>query len=444
MRRCSSRLSMLGAMKLPHVILLALPLAGCGGNDNKATDAGPKDSAIDSPVDATVLPPACAAPVSGTGVRFRKIGSVSGTAILVTAPPTDPRLFVIEQRGTIRIFADETLLSEPFLDLSADAGGPVVAGGELGLLGLAFHPQYATNGTFYVFYTHEQSPPDAVNRYRDVLARCQVSATDPNKADATSCVEMLSIPDFASNHNGGMIEFGADGYLYIGTGDGGAGGDPNGNGQSLQNGTPVANSQALLGKMLRIDVDNKAPGQEYGIPADNPFAAGGGAAEIYQYGLRNPWRWSFDRATGDMWIADVGQDAIEELDVVTAAEAKGKNFGWDMWEASSCFTGPCTMTDKTFPQDERPHNTGWASIIGGQVYRGACFPDLVGTYFYSDHVGSRYAKATFAGGNLTVTDLVAPAGTTFPSRPTSLHADARGELFLTTFAGDVYRLEAAP
>jgi hypothetical protein len=234
------------------------------------------------------------------------VAKVNGSATLVTAPRNDLRLFVLEQRGAIRIVDNNVVLPEPFLDLSADTDGPVICCGENGLLGLAFHPQYATNGTFFVTYT-ARNTGDPANPQRDVLARCQVSA-DPNKADRSSCVEVLSIPDFAANHNGGMIEFGPDGYLYWNTGDGGGGGDPQKNGQALEDGNPLPNTHALLAKMLRLDVDVKTAGLEYGIPGDNPFASGGGKPEIFMIGLRNAWRWTFDRNTGDMWIADVGQN----------------------------------------------------------------------------------------------------------------------------------------
>jgi glucose/arabinose dehydrogenase len=358
---------------------------------------------------------------------MRKIGTVAGAALLATAPPNDPRLFVIEQRGAIRIFTSEQLLPQPFLDLSADAGGPVLAGGEQGLLGLAFHPRYAQNGQFFVFYTTRR--PTGV--LRDVLARCEVSA-DPDRSDPASCVELFGIVDFASNHNGGMIEFGRDGYLYVGTGDGGGAGDPNRTSQS---------PTSLLGKMLRLDVDNRAPGMEYGIPPTNPFAAGGGLPEIYMLGLRNPWRWSFDRKTGDLWIADVGQGAIEELTVLRPAQQRGANLGWSTYEGRNCFHPPCSEEGLVFPQDARRHQDGWESITGGQVYRGTCFPDLVGWHFYGDYAGGKYAKARLLPDDtLEIVDLPGP----LPSSPASLHEDARGELFLTTTSGDVYRLEAGP
>jgi glucose/arabinose dehydrogenase len=413
-----------------------IPLAlGCGSEPKVKDDASttPSDS---SPPDAPSFVK-CSEPIRGTNVYFREIGTVSGAALLVTAPSNDPRLFVVERNGAIRIFEDELLLPTPFLDLSATAGGPVLAGGERGLLGLAFHPSYASNGQLFVFYTTQTA---------NIVARCLRDAGDPNRADPASCVTVLSIPDTRSNHNGGMIEFGADGMLYIGTGDGGGSGDPDRNGQSLVDGSPLPQSVALLGKMLRIDVDNKAPGKEYGIPSDNPFAQGGGAPEIFQIGLRNPWRWSFDRGTGDMWIADVGQNVIEEVNVVKSGEQAGVNFGWNDYEGSRCFRQGCAPQGKFFPQDERTQAEGWNAIIGGQVYRGGCFPDLVGTYFYADHGGRKYATATLnPNGSLTVTDLSpAPGEDPFPANPASIHSDGLGELHLTTTAGAVFRIEARP
>jgi glucose/arabinose dehydrogenase len=437
---------MLAAMR---TALFALLLVAACGKDNKATDAGPSDASIDSPADAPAVT-ACANPVSGTTIKLRNIGRINGAAMLVTAPPGDPRLFVVDKSGSIRIFENEVQLPASFLELDN-----ILTAGEQGLLGLAFHPQYAANGQFFVFFTRREAG-DAKNQIRDVVARCQRSAADPNKADPT-CVEVLAIPDPFSNHNGGMIEFGSDGFLYIATGDGGDGGDPNNNSQALTtaidngNANPrINNVSALLGKMLRIDVDNKAAGKEYGIPADNPFVAGGGEAEIFAIGLRNPWRWSFDRGTGDTWIADVGQGPggtpTEEVDVIKAGQLKGKNFGWSTYEGQSCFKAPCSPAGMAFPQFEHGHNAGWNAIIGGQVYRGTCFPDLAGTYFFADNGAADLFKATLnADGSVTASEVLPASGEPpFPASPASIHADARGELYLTTTGGNIFQIEAAP
>jgi glucose/arabinose dehydrogenase len=379
----------------------------------------------------------CDVPTPGKTVEMRLVAQVQNAAMLVTSPPRDLRLFVVEQRGAIRIIDDGVVLPEAFLDLSADVGGPVIAGGENGLLGMAFHPQYATNGQFFVTYTARLAD-DPMNGQRDALVRCTVSATDPNKADLATCTDVLNIPDFAGNHNGGMIEFGPDGYLYWATGDGGGGGDPNKNGQALEDGNPLPNTKALLGKMLRLDVDNKSAGLEYGIPADNPFANGGGKPEIFIVGIRNAWRWSFDRMTGDMWIADVGQGRIEEVTVLRPNQQNGANLGWSTWEGSECFAGGTCTTAQIVPQDERLHSDGWTSITGGQVYRGGCFPDLQGTYFYTDYDDrGRLSTATLnEDDSLTITDL---AGT-YPARGASIHEDAGGELYETDTSGNVFQL----
>ncbi|HEY5947047.1 MAG TPA: PQQ-dependent sugar dehydrogenase [Kofleriaceae bacterium] len=405
--------------------LAVLAIAACG--DSSATKL---DSGLVS--DAPAL--ACS-PVSGTKLTMRLIATTHGPAVLATSPPADPRLFIVEQQGYIRILTDDQLSPTPFLDLSDD----IACCGEQGLLGLAFHPSYATNGTFFVFYTTGNA---------NVLARYQVSS-DPNRADQASGTVVLSIPDFASNHNGGMIEFGPDGYLYIGTGDGGGGGDPQANGQ---------NTNALLGKLLRIDVDARDGSKQYGIPAGNPFATTGGAPEVFIYGLRNPWRWSFDSYNGDLWIGDVGQDKIEELDFLPAGMQAGTNLGWRMYEATSCFDGPCTPTNVQMPQFQRTHDEGWCSIIGGQVYRGSCYPDLVGTYFFTDYCAHVLGTGKLGAGNIVVdfpsVSYVEPpneprAG--FPATPASMHADSRGELYLTTTTccgttqlGGVYHLEVSP
>jgi glucose/arabinose dehydrogenase len=427
--------------------LLAVCLVACGGKDNKVIDAPGGGS--DAPPDAPDFLK-CASPVNGTTVSFRALADKlpDNIGVLVTSPPNDLRLFVVDRSGEIFIYQDEHLVTTPFIDLQDDNGGPVLAAdafstGETGLLGMAFHPNYAQNRTFFVTYTRREAG-DSKNSLRDVLARCTASETDPMKADPT-CTEVLAIPDFASNHNGGMIEFGSDGFLYMATGDGGSAGDPNNNGQALvDNQTGANNTTALLGKMLRLDVDNKAAGKEYGIPADNPFAGGGGAPEIFAIGLRNAWRWSFDRANGDVWIGDVGQGTIEELDYVKAGTLKGKNFGWSLCEGSNTFKTGCDKNNPnfTFPQDERTHGgDGWVSITGGQVYRGTCYPDIVGTYYYTDFMHGGLTKATAnADGSLNIQDLPG----TFPGSITSIHEVATGEVYATDLKGQVFHLEAAP
>lgn len=414
-----------------RTIALSLLLACHGGvaHDDAIVPGEPP------PIDAPELLPCT--PQPGTKMSFRRIGQVATSgATLATSPPGDGRLFVVEQQGRIRIFDHEQLRDAPFLDIR----NRVLASGERGLLGLAFHPRYATNNYFYVFYTTGSA---------NVLSRFSASATDPYAADPASETILLSIPDFAANHNGGMIEFGADGYLYIGTGDGGGGGDPHRNGQAIDRTAAsciATQCEPLLGKILRIDVDHPANGKPYGIPQDNPFAAGGGEPEIFVIGLRNPWRWSFDRATGDLWIADVGQSWAEELDVLPAGQQAGVNLGWSMWEGTLCFVNyTCTMMGMTFPKAEwvriAPTNSPWAAIIGGQVYRGSCYPDLQGYYFFSEYATHPLARAQYDPSSNTVTTTELPGGGA-PYGPSSLHADARGELYLTSTNGNIYHLEA--
>ena len=428
---------------------LLVLLVACGDNTERPQD-GPSP-VFDVAIDAPTLGP-CANPISGTAVTTRQLGGIhiDGGAMLVTAPTGDPRLFVVGKQGRLEIIEpNETLRPEPFLDLAVDTGGPVTSQGEAGLLGLAFHPRYHQNRQFYVFYTR-RVPADTVNEFRDVVARCHRDATNPNKAEPT-CTEILVILDPRSNHNGGMIEFGPDGYLYISTGDGGPQNDPAGNGQAINDGDPLPQTIALLGKMLRIDVDHGSP---YSIPPDNPFAKGGGAPEIFMRGFRNPWRWSFDRGTGDLWVGDVGQNTVEELHYVKAGTGAGKNFGWDTWDGTTCFslrtpaTSVCDTAGFEFPVDERTHKAiseggdGFNAIIGGQVYRGTCYPDLVGTYFYTDNGrdGLSTARLNPDGATITKTDLPG----TFASRPASIHASASGELYLTTSTGNIFHIEAGP
>ena len=413
--------------------------AACGDNRTVPGDAHVPDASAACTVTA------------GTNVDVRRIaygcgqvgapappGCLEGVVTLVTSPPDDPRLFALELNARIRILHDHVLAPQPFIDLSEEAGGPVTSEGvdERGLLGRAFHPDHAVNRTFYVFYTAENPDvADDENPYVDVLARYTTRADDPTKADPTSGVVVLSIPDPFANHNGGMIEFGPDGYLYLGTGDGG------GNQLGMHGQANAQDPRSLLGKMIRVDVDDRRTG-EYGIPASNPFADGvAGAPEILALGLRNPWRWSFDRGTGDLWIGDVGQARIEEINVLFAGEQAGKNLGWATYEGTECFTPPCLPASMTFPLDSRDHDDGWWSVIGGQVYRGSCYPDLVGWYFYSDTGKQRIQRArlrpdrTLELAELT-NDHITPSA--------SLHADSRGELYETDIVGNIWLLVVVP
>jgi glucose/arabinose dehydrogenase len=300
-------------------------------------------------------------------------GFVFDSPVFVThAGDGTGRLFVVEQAGTIRVVAGGRVLPAPFLDIRS----LVVAGGEQGLLGLAFHPQFATNGLFYVYYT---ARPVGAGAGDNTVARYRVSATDPNRADPASGAVLLAIPDRHPNHNGGMLLFGPDGYLYVGTGDGGGEGDPDGNAQNLQ---------SLLGKLLRLDVDGAFP---YAIPPTNPFVGRPDARpEIWAYGLRNPWRDSFDRATGDLYIADVGQDRFEEVNYQRAGSVGGRNYGWNRTEGFHCYPSPpCDWRGITLPVAEYDHTGGNCSITGGYVYRGRLLLALRGAYLYGDFCSGR-------------------------------------------------------
>ena len=293
------------------------------------------------------------------------------------------RLFVVEQAGVIRVFANNaaTTSASVFLDIT----GPVNnAGNEEGLLGLAFHPDYESNGYFYVNYT-------AASPRRTVIARYQVSASDSNAADPTSGKVLLEYAQPFENHNGGQIAFGPDdGYLYIASGDGGSGGDPQGNGQNLR---------TLLGKILRLDVDTPTGNRQYGIPPTNPFAnnTAGYREEIFAYGLRNPWRISFDPPTGRLWTGDVGQGRLEEVDII----ASGANYGWNRMEGNVCYPSgntSCDMTGLSQPVFVYGRSLG-ASITGGYVYRGNTVPRLAGAYVFADFISGRIWSLHDKGGS---------------------------------------------
>ena len=294
------------------------------------------------------------------------------------------RLFVVEQDGVIRVFDNNPVQTAApvFLDIR----GRVTSGGETGLLGLAFHPNYAANGFFFVYYT-------APSPLRSVIARYEVDPANPDLGNPDSELILLEVSQSFGNHNAGQIAFGPDGYLYIALGDGGSGGDPQEHGQ---------NPGTLLGSMLRIDIDGESeqspmlvpdcgagPNATYTIPADNPLAdgPGGDCDEIWAYGLRNPWRFSFDSVTGMLWAADVGQDDYEEVDIVTA----GGNYGWNTMEGLHCFDPPvgCNQAGLTLPVWEYPHNGQAKSVTGGYVYRGTIAPTLLGQYIYADYIDGR-------------------------------------------------------
>lgn len=346
-------------------------------------------------------------------VRYELQSIVSGLSSpldLQVPPDGSDRLFIVEQEGVIRVVQSGVLVATPFLDIRSR----VTSGGERGMLGLAFHPSYLSNRRFFLSYT---GTPDG----HSVIAEYQTSAADPNTADPTEQV-LLTVDQPFPNHNGGQIQFGLDGYLYIGFGDGGSGGDPFGNGQNL--GT-------LLGKILRIDVGSAGL---YSVPPDNPFVGQAGAREeIWAFGLRNPWRFSFDSTTGRLFVADVGQDSFEEVDLVT----KGGNYGWNVMEGTHCYqpASGCDTTGLELPIVDYSHSEG-SSVTGGHVYRGTLIPELRGLYVFGDFITGRiwtlnetspgaWTRALLLDTNLNIS---------------SFGLDPAGELLVVDYNGAVYRL----
>jgi glucose/arabinose dehydrogenase len=357
----------------------------------------------------------------GTGARLEQIAAGLSFPLYLTAPPGDlHRLFIVEKTGTIRVVKDGALLPTPFLNLS----GQVSGGSEQGLLGLAFPSDYATTGRFVVHYT------DPAGNTR--LSIFQAS-TDPDIADGASEQVILTASQPFSNHNGGQIAFGPDGFLYLGLGDGGGANDPGGRGQDLTE---------LLGSILRLDVQS---GTSYTVPPDNPFVGQANARpEVWSYGLRNPWRFSFDRMTEDLYIADVGQDHFEEIDVAPTSSGRGKgvNYGWKIMEGPQCLQGDqCDQTGLTLPVFSYSHSQG-CSISGGYVYRGPAIPALQGLYFFGDYCRGwvrsiRYADG--AAGELTDWPTLRPGGSV-----TSFGEDGAGELYVVVAEGGVFKVVPDP
>lgn len=385
-------------------ILLALT-AGCGGGGG---NPGPAQTPFPAP---TPMP----APLT---LALRQVVSGLDNPVFLTAPAGDRRQFVVERAGRIRIVQDGLALALPFLDIS----GRVSTAGEGGLLSLAFHPQYAGNGQYFIYYT--DTAGDLVVERRNVSA-------NPNLSDPTLNLEIIRIahPGFR-NHVGGLVAFGPDGLLYLGTGDGGSEGDPPRNAQ---------NPASLLGKLLRLDVGAAIAGAPYAIPPSNPFAGQAGKrGEIWALGLRNPWRFAFD--AGQLYIADVGQDRREEVDI-NALSQGGLNYGWNIFEGTRCYNAAaCDSTGLTTPAYEYDHgdaNINGCAIIGGYVYRGVAIPELAGRYFFADFCGG-YLK-TLAAPGASVLDVidwsVAKVGSVV-----SFGRDADGELYLISGAGAIYKI----
>lgn len=323
------------------------------------------------------------------------------------------RFFIVEQDGRILVSVGGDLLGDPLLDLSDQ----VSSGSEQGLLGIALDPGFSENGRVFVSYTDQDG--------NSQIVRYIIAADEPNRLDPESAFTILSLDQPRPNHNGGDIKFGPDGYLYIALGDGGGQGDPEDNAQ---------NPAVLFAKILRIDVSGDQ--EPYGIPPDNPFVDDPSfAPETFAWGFRNPWRFSFDRETGDLWIGDVGQNDIEEIDLVPAGTS-GQNFGWPVLEGNECYQDPgCDPSAYTAPVDQYTHDYG-CSVTGGYVYRGSAIPDLVGTYLFADYcTGYLWGLVPNGDGTFTATDHIETE-----MNPSSFAEDSSGELYLVDLGGSIARM----
>jgi glucose/arabinose dehydrogenase len=411
---------MLRACLVVSVVVLALGACGSGDSTEPAGGsppaAEPQREQRESGAAGREGGTSAGAAAQARGVRLAAVGRFDAP-LYVTSPPGDERrVFVVEQGGRIRVVRGGRKLRAPFLDITAQ----VLSGSEQGLLSMAFAPDYAQSRRFYVYFTGRDGRQNVVE-YR---------AASADRADAGSARLVLRMDDPEANHNGGLLLFGPDDLLYIGTGDGGGGNDQHGrrgNGQSL--GT-------LLGKILRID-PRASGGRPYRTPSSNPFAGRSGArAEIYSYGLRNPWRFSFDRRTGDLSIGDVGQNAVEEVSFVRRGRGRGANFGWRPFE------GRTRIFDEPAPNAIAPvithgHDEGWCSVTGGHIVRDPSVPALAGRYVYGDFCEGRIRSTRLRAGRRTTgraLDLPTVANLS------SFGEDARGRVYVTSLAGPVYRL----
>lgn len=346
------------------------------------------------------------------------VTGLSSPLDLQASPDNTNRLFVVEQGGRIKIIQNGAVAATPFLDISSK----VTNSGEMGLLGLAFHPSYAQNRKFYVNYVRTNA-----GQRQTVIAEYLTTSTDANVADPNSERIMLVQNQPFDNHKGGQLAFGPDGFLYIGLGDGGSSGDPNGNGQ---------NTQTLLGKMLRISVDPPfATGKQYGIPGDNPFFASGGLPEIWAYGFRNPWRFSFDSSGGRLFVGDVGQNSFEEVDLVT----KGANYGWNVMEGTHCFNPStnCNQTGLTLPIHDYPRTDG-TTVIGGYVYRGTAVTNLPGAYVFGDFGNGKIWMLQQNNSTWTRTDLLSSG-----KQISAFGRDSSGELYVVDITGSIFKIVKA-
>ncbi|MEA2138058.1 MAG: hypothetical protein QOG56_1208 [Solirubrobacteraceae bacterium] len=391
-------------------VAAALALGACGGGDSGA-GSGTASAATTS---------GAARAAAAGGVRLAAVGTFD-TPVYVTAPAGERRrIFVVEQGGTIRVVRAGKKVARPFLDIRSK----VVAGGEQGLLSMAFAPDYARTRRFYVDYT-DRSGVQRVVEYRR-------SASHAERASPASARLVLSYDPYESNHNGGLVTFGPDGLLYVGTGDGGGANDQHGERGNAQD------LGRLEGKLLRID-PRRAPGRAYRVPPSNPFVGRAGARpEIYSYGLRNPWRFSFDRSTGDLAIGDVGQDEIEEIDFARKDEARGVNYGWRPLEGRRRNYGE-PAPDAVAPVLELTHRAGNCSVTGGYVVRDRTLASLAGRYVYGDFCKGELRSALLAAGSASDDRSL---GLQTVDQLSSFGEDGRGRVYVVSLAGPVYRLVA--
>lgn len=379
---------------LPVLAMLGLTLCSLPGSQVVAQETAPNLAAFD--------------------LELEQIsGGLNQPVFLVDPDDGTGRLFLVEQSGAVRVVQENLLLDVPLLNIA----GQISTSSEQGLLSIALHPDFPVNGQLFVSYTDVDG--------NTAIERWSISADDPNIADPASAELILAVEQPAPNHNGGLIMFGPDGYLYIGLGDGGGQGDPSGNGQRLD---------TLLGKILRIDVDSTTGDLPYGIPADNPFIETDGArAEIWAYGFRNPWRFSFDRETGDLLVGDVGQGEIEEASLIPAGEG-GLNFAWNSKEGPNCYAiSPCEDNSFIEPFFWYDHGVGGCSIVGGYVYRGAAMPELNGAYITGDYCTGEVWAVNPETGEHTEPIL---SGLNI----SSFAEDAAGEIYIVDLNGGIYRI----
>ncbi len=399
---------------LAAVVIVTLALAACGSGEvtrTVATAHAAGNEGNTAEAGNAAKPPKAA--IAGRTLRLVRVGSFSEPTYL-TGPPGDPsRVFVLQRSGQVMLLLNGHKQVKPFLDIS----GSTRSGGEQGLLGMAFPADYAKAGLFYLDYTISNNDIKIVQYRR--------SAGDANTADPSSARTVLTIDHHAyTNHNGGQLAFGREGDLYVGVGDGGSEGDPHGNGQ---------NADTLLAKILRIA---PRPGGGYTIPAGNPFAGQvGKRPEIWAYGLRNPWRFSFDRATGDMIIGDVGQDREEELDFAAAGTGAGANYGWNVWEGDRRYH-PGRAPGAIFPVLTASHSNGYCAIIGGYVVRDKALASLYGRYLFGDYCRPKIESVKLARGRATG---LLETGLEI-SGISSFGQDASGHIYIVSLNGAVYRL----